>query len=449
MSPPNSGRWRQPEDCLISTLTSWTQFRAVTKVAASCLRAGDIPAIVPRMLDGLHEPPHAPLILEVPVDVLGAEVPDVSPAAAVSIRSSSKPERDAELAARRLQEASRLLRSSHSPLIWVGTGGIGAAHDILRLAESLDAPVIVTHSAKRAYPAFDHPLVMPFPPHEPTVAEILKTSDVMVVIGSDLDAMMTRQFRTPMPPRMIQIDVEPAHVAMAYPVTVSVIERAEEAVPQLLGLLAGLPSRQPTGRASAARAQVWSDLSIGSFAMARTLLEQFDAALPDDAIVVCDMAIAGYWAAGYLSLAPRRQLLYPMGWGTLGFGLPASIGAAVAAPGRRTVCVAGDAGLLYAAGELATIAENQLPVTVIVNDDAGYGMLRFAGQARYGRDVGMTLRSPDFVALAASFGITAQATDIGDPGLPVALQKSVEGPGPSLLVIRGSLEPPRMSRLWE
>ena len=271
----------------------------------------------------------------------------------------------------------------------------------------------------------------------------------MVVVGSDLDAMMTRQFRTPMPPRIIQIDVEPAHVAMAYPVTVSVIERAEEAVPQLVELLAGLPSRQPTGRASAARAQVWSDLNVGAFAVARTLLEQLDAALPDDAIVVCDMAIAGYWAAGYLSLAPRRQLLYPMGWGTLGFGLPASIGAAVAAPGRRTVCIVGDAGLLYAAGELATIAENQLPVTVVVNDDAGYGMLRFAGQARYGRDVGMTLRSPDFVALAASFGITAQATEIGDPGLSVALQESVEGPGPSLLVIRGSLEPPRMSRLWE
>ena len=147
------------------------QFRAVTKVAASCLRAGDIAEIVPRMLDGLHQPPHAPIILEVPVDVLGAEVTDVSPAAVVSIRSSSRPERSVDLAARRLEDASRLLRSSHSPLIWVGTGGIGAAHDILRLAESLDAPVIVTHSAKRAYPAFDHPLVMPFPPHEPTVAE--------------------------------------------------------------------------------------------------------------------------------------------------------------------------------------------------------------------------------------------------------------------------------------
>ena len=122
------------------------------------------------------------------------------------------------------------------------------------------------------------------------------------------------------------------------------------------------------------------------------------------------MAIAGYWAAGYLNLSPRRQLLYPMGGARSGSHFPASIGAAVGAIGRRTVCIVGDAGLLYAAGELATIAENQLPVTIIVNDDGGYGMLRFAGQARFGRDVGMTLRSPDFTALAASSGITADAT---------------------------------------
>jgi acetolactate synthase-1/2/3 large subunit len=161
------------------------------------------------------------------------------------------------------------------------------------------------------------------------------------------------------------------------------------------------------------------------------------------------MAIVGYWAAGYLDLAPRRQLLYPMGWGTLGFALPASIGAATGAMDRRTVCVVGDAGLLYAVGELATIAENQLPITVIVNDDGGYGMLRFASRARTGRAVGMDLRSPDFTALAASFGITAEAIELDDAGLAVALRKSMEGPGPSLLVIRGSLEPPRMSRLWE
>ena len=220
-------------------------------------------------------------------------------------------------------------------------------------------------------------------------------------------------------------------------------------MPQLLELLAGLPSRRPTaahpqrvhrfGATLVSGRSRWPEPFSSNSMQRFQTMRSWSATWRSQATGLRDI----------LSLAPRRQLLYPMGWGTLGFGLPASIGAAVAAPGRRTICVAGDAGLLYAAGELATIAENQLPVTVIVNDDAGYGMLRFAGQARYGRDVGMTLRSPDFVALAASFGIAAQATEIGDPGLSVALQESVEGPGPSLLVIRGSLEPPRMSRLWD
>jgi acetolactate synthase-1/2/3 large subunit len=288
-----------------------------------------------------------------------------------------------------------------------------------------------------------------YPPHEPAVADLIATSDVMLAVGTDLDAMMTRQFRVSLPPTLIQVDVEPSHIGMNYPVDIPVVGRAEEVVKRLIDRL-GSPTR-PVGaqRAEETRRRAWADQGQGAFGAARTFLEQLDSALPEDAIVVSDMAVAGYWAAGYLTLAPHRQLLYPMGWGTLGSGLPAAIGAAIAGAGRRVLCIAGDAGLLYAVGELATVAEHDLPITLIVVDDGGYGMLRFAGQARFGRDFGMDLRSPDFAALAASFGIEARVASLDAEVVAREMRDAVSAPGPSLLVLRGRLEPPRMSRLWE
>ena len=138
-----------------------------------------------------------------------------------------------------------------------------------------------------------------------------------------------------------------------------------------------------------------------------------------------------------------------MGWGTLGFGLPAAVGAAAAGGGRRVVLISGDGGLLYAIGELATVVEHDLPVTSIVVDDGGYGMLRFAGPARFGREFDMDLRSPDFVALGHGFGMPSRAAPLDGSNVPAELKAALAASGPSLLVLDGSLVPPRMSRLWE
>ena len=178
-------------------------------------------------------------------------------------------------------------------------------------------------------------------------------------------------------------------------------------------------------------------------------LDAVSFALPDDAVVVCDMCVPGYWIAGFHGFQHPRKLQYPMGWGTLGFAFPAALGAALADTGP-TVSISGDGGFLFACGELATLAQEKIPLTAVIIDDGGYGMLRhdqeLSGRATYGVD----LHVPDFEALAASFGVRAQTVDGLEDEFGEALAEHVGDPGPSVLVARadGLVPPPTTSPNW-
>jgi acetolactate synthase-1/2/3 large subunit len=153
------------------------------------------------------------------------------------------------------------------------------------------------------------------------------------------------------------------------------------------------------------------------------------------------MCIPGYWLAAFSRVPGPRRLAYPMGWGTLGFGFPAAIGAA-APRAARTVAVVGDGGFLFACGELATVAQEQLPLTVVIVDDGGYGMLRFdqvhSGVAARGVD----LSTPDFAALAQAFGVPARSVDGFDDDFAAVLAEAVAEPGPNVVVVTAALTPP-------
>jgi len=139
-------------------------------------------------------------------------------------------------------------------------------------------------------------------------------------------------------------------------------------------------------------------------------------------------------------------MLYPMGWGTLGFAFPAALGAARAlrdgAIGGPVVSVSGDGGFLFACGELATAAQEGLPLTAVVVDDGGYGMLRYDQGRRGASGSSMDLATPDFAALARSFGVRAETVDgLGD-AFGAALAAHVADPAPSVLVACAALDPP-------
>ncbi len=285
-----------------------------------------------------------------------------------------------------------------------------------------------------------HPCAVQGPVHAPEVGALWDEADVVLSVGSDLDGMMTQNWAMPAPPRLIAINVDEADAGKSYPVELTLVgdaralvERLAERVDPRDGVDA-LAERLRRIGASVIEAATRDDPEAVRF------LAALEHVLPPEAVVVADMCIPGYWL-GYRRVPAPRKLAYPMGWGTLGFGFPASIGSALAGAGPA-VCVCGDGGFLFACGELATVAQEDVPVTVVLVDDGGYGMLRY-DQTSAGREpFGVDLARPDFAKLAESFGIPAVSVDGFGPDFERALAGGVTGGRANVIVVAAALTPP-------
>jgi acetolactate synthase-1/2/3 large subunit len=322
------------------------------------------------------------------------------------------------------------------PLIWVGGGAKDAGAQIDTLARRLGAPVMTTYSARGVLPS-GHPHLVPAPPHEPQVTDLIRQAGSTVVIGSDLDAMNTMAWKLPLPAPRIAINVDATDATKNYEMDAVLTHDVAE----LDGWTSQFETREPWFPDLAALGKGVRDELRADPDTAESIefLEQSESALHahGDPIVFADMCIAGYWLAGHLAVHRRRGLHYPMGWGTLGWAFPASIGAAAA--GQPSVAFMGDGGMLFALGELATVAQEQLPLTIVVADDGGYGMLRHP----HDRALGCELSPVDFVAVAEGFGVPAKRVDGVGTDYGAALSAALDSNQPHLLHLRSRLYPPR------
>jgi len=300
--------------------------------------------------------------------------------------------------------------------------------------------VITTYMGRGLVPP-DHPCTVGLPPHVKPAGDLWDEADLVLAIGSDLDGMMTQNWALPKPPLLVAVNVDPEDASKNYEPDVILAGDARRVTEELSARIEPRPGLEElAARLEGLRARVRSDIESEQPA-ALGLLDTMAGALPDDTVLICDMCIAGYWLAGFHRVPAPRKLAYPMGWGTLGFGFPASLGAALAGEGP-VVSVSGDGGFLYACAELATAAQERIPLTAVVVDDGGYGMLRFDQRHSGDPIFGVDLQSPDFVALAGSFGVRAEAVDgVGD-ALGEALRRHVALDEPSLIVTRAALDPP-------
>ena len=322
------------------------------------------------------------------------------------------------------------------PIVWVGGGAKHAGPQIDALARRVGAPVVTTYSARGVLPA-GHPHLVPAPPHEPQVIELIRQAGSTIVVGSDLDAMNTMAWKLPLPGPRIAVNLDRADATKNYELD-AVLTFDAAAIDSWTE---SLSPREPWfGDLAALGKEVRDELRADEATTESVdFLERTERALHayDDPIVFADMCVAGYWLAGHLAVHRARGLHYPMGWGTLGWAFPASIGAAAA--GEDSIAFMGDGGMLFAVGELATVAQEQLPLTIVVVDDGGYGMLRHPHDAAPGCE----LAPVDFVAVARGFGIEAETVDGVGAEYESALSRALHARSPRLLHVQARLFPPR------
>ncbi|MEV6394844.1 thiamine pyrophosphate-binding protein [Streptomyces sp. NPDC051907] len=402
-------------------------FREVVKSVHTARTASQIPSAVSAAWESALTAPHGPVWVEIPQDVLLAEttLPVVTAMDATPRELPPRPELTA-VAADLLSRASR-------PAIVAGGGVVraDASGKLRALAERIDAPVVTTYGGKGAFP-WEHPLSLQSWMEDRHTTDFLEDADVLLVVGSGLGELSSNYHTFAPRGRIVQIEadlgkLESNHAALGI---------HADARLALSALLETVDRREDAGAADRVRAllsQVRTRIEAQDLTLEQGILSSVRAALPPTSPSFWDMTILAYWAWSAFDARHPNTMHSAQGAGGLGYGFPAALGAACADRTKPVLAVSGDGGAMYSIAELATAKQYELPVTWLIVDDGGYGILREYMTDAFGEATATELSRPDFVALAESFGVPAVRTT--PQSLTDDLSKALSTPGPSVVVL--------------
>ncbi|WP_433856395.1 thiamine pyrophosphate-binding protein [Streptomyces kronopolitis] len=412
-------------------------FRGVVKSVHSARTASQIPSAVAAAWESALSVPHGPVWLEIPQDVLLAEV-EIPPVTGLRAAPRELPPRPELIAA-----AADLLAAARRPVILAGGGVVraGAEAELLALAERLRAPVATTFGGKGAFP-WEHPLSLQSWLEDRHTTAFLEEADTLLVVGSGLGELSSNYHTFRPRGRLVQIEadlgkLEANHAALGI---------HADARAALAALVGEVGEREPAGAGDAGEpeaavvdllARVRDRIDGQQLDLEQQLLASVREALPDGAVSCWDMTILAYWAWSAFDPGAANALHSAQGAGGLGYGFPAALGVAAADPSRPVLAVSGDGGAMYSLAELATARQHDAPVTWLIVDDGGYGILREYMTDAFGAATATELTRPDFVALAESFGVPAVRT--GPERLRTDLAAALAAPGPSVVVLPARL----------
>jgi acetolactate synthase-1/2/3 large subunit len=410
--------------------------KSITKASFFVKRAEDIPAVIANALHIAQTGRPGPVLIDIPKDVQlqrvdrGALVPFERPAAPASSASSEAFDRAAELITR----AAR-------PLLYVGGGVTKArAHAlVIELAERAQIPVTTTLMALGALP-FDHPLNLGMlGMHGARFTNLaIEECDLLIAIGARFDDRATgRPDHFAPKAKIVHIDLDARELGKIKQPTLAIRDDAGAALRALLDRIPPATRRTWLERIGELR----DEFPLRMPQRARTcspygIVHAVGALAPHDAIVTTDVGQHQMWVAQAFPFRRPDRWLTSGGLGTMGFGLPAAIGAALAEPTATTLCFSGDGSLLMNIQELATLAELDLNVKIILLDNASLGLVRQQQELFYRkRFVASLFAQPsNFVAIAHAFGIPA--VDLERGARPEeALRRAIQSDGPALIRI--------------
>ena len=319
--------------------------------------------------------------------------------------------------------------------IWAGGGATEVSDQIAKLADHLNAPIFTSFAGRGVGCASKNYLDLPI--HEPEIEDILTQCEALIVFASQLDGMNTKNWSIKFPQVICVVDANPAITLKNIKASAVIQSSKLDKVIEGLFALPPLPSWVDVKSICKQLRSKISQTQKGSAGL--SLVTAIEESWPTQNYIVCDMAISGYWTGVYCRVGRVRQIAYPVGWGTLGFGLPASIGPSASAIPTLVVC--GDGGIAFGLGELATVSQEKLPLTILLHDDGGYGMLRFDQLVMKHPERGVNLFNPDWQQLAAAFAIEFITTDLA--GLKNVLANRASKKTPAIVLIKDAIYPPR------
>ena len=353
-----------------------------------------------------------------------------------------------------IERAAAAVRAAARVVIVAGEGAAAsrAGPEVLALAEALAAPVATSLGARGIIPT-RHPLYVGVPGSysAPPANRIVHSADLVLYVGCDTGDQVTLNWTIPpLATRIVQIDADPLEIGRSYPNTIGMVGDPKTSLAQLVAAI-GRPARERGFADEAARIVAdWratmAPLVEDDRAPIRVerLCAEVSRALPADGILVADTGYSGIWTGTMIDFNGAGQT-YLRAAGSLGWSFPGALGAQCAAPDRRVLCFTGDGGFYYHLAELETARRCRIPVTVVVNNNSGFGqnlsgVRRIAGN-RPGRGEALVRFGPtDFTAVARSFGV--RGIRVEHPAeIATALSEALAADEPTVVDVVTDLEP--------
>jgi acetolactate synthase-1/2/3 large subunit len=398
--------------------------RTFVKWAARIEYPDAAPALVSRAFQEMLSGRRGPAALEMPWDVF-TERADVGAVKPFDPFPAPRPDPD------RIKAAAALIASSKTPMIFVGSGAIDAADEILELAELIDAPVVAFRSG-RGIVSNAHELGLTMA----AAYRLWPSTDLMIGIGTRLE--LTTMTRWPFRPdglKSIRIDIDPSEMRRFTP-DAAIIADARAGTDALLAAVRKQGYARIRGRRAVIRdASAAALQEIQKVQPQMAYLNILREVLPENAIVTDELSQVGFASWYGFPIYQPRTFISSGYQGTLGSGFPTALGAKVAYPDRPVVAITGDGGFMFGVQELATAVQFGIGVVTLVFNNNAYGNVRRDQIQRFdGRVVASDLVNPDFVKLAESFGVNAARVTSPEAFRP-ALERALADGGPYVIAI--------------
>jgi 5-guanidino-2-oxopentanoate decarboxylase len=402
--------------------------RPLTAFSTMVHDPAEVPQLIAQAFTVFRSRRPRPVHIAIPIDVM--EMPVVDDWQPYQIADLPIPGAGA------IAEAAQLLAESDSTVMMVGGGAQHASDEVTRLAERLQVGVIASNAGKGIV-ADTNPLSLGGGVISPAVQAFLAQARVVLAIGTELAEADSFIYDLPVNGKVIRIDIDPARFSDAFPASIAIQGDSRSACEQLLATLEELDIKSATIDVAAqlerVRAQQHADYTEVERQHIR-LLDTLREEIPDDAVIMGDIAQLVYTGTAAMKTLLPRTWFYPAGFGTLGCAVPNAIGARIAAPDKTVIALVGDGGFMFTVNELATAVEERLSIPIIIWHNHSYAMIRDGMVKRGIPEIGVNPRAPDFIKLAEAFGCPGVRVD-SETGFRHALKAAMAHAGPSLIVV--------------